>query len=80
MKKVISKSLFLACLAAKFFNFESATADFKGPQAQNMIQSNQNLTTVQKVLDGSFHGMKVFLKGNFPPFLHLDEKYRSLLV
>jgi hypothetical protein len=22
----------------------------------------------------------VFLKGNFPPFLHLDEKYRSLLV
>ena len=74
MKKVISKSLVLACLAAKFFNFESANADFKGPQAQNMMQSNQNLTTVQKILNGSFHGKQVFLKGN--KVQKFEEKYQ----
>jgi uncharacterized protein (TIGR00156 family) len=73
MKTVIYKSLVLACFAAKFFNFESANADFKGPQAQNMIQSNQNLTTVQKVLSGSFHGMKVFLKGNITQKISHDK-------
>lgn len=73
MKKVISKSLVLACLTAKFFNFESANADFKGPQAQNMMQSNQNLTTVQKILNGSFHGKQVFLKGNITQKISHDK-------
>lgn len=73
MKKVISKSLVLACLAAKFCNFESANADFKGPQAQNIMQSNQNLTTVQKILNGSFHGQQVFLKGNITQKISRDK-------
>ena len=53
MKKMISKSLILGCLAAKFFCCENASADFQGPQVSKMNQSNQDLTTVQDVLNES---------------------------
>ena len=73
MKKVISKSLILGCLAAKFFCYENASAEFKGPQVNNLVQSNQNFTTVQNVLSKSYHGVNVFLKGNIIQKLSHDK-------
>ena len=62
MKKVISKALILSCISLGALNL--ANADFKGPQAQNIENQNQGLTTVQKVLSTAFHGQHVFLQGN----------------
>ncbi|MBY0581161.1 MAG: NirD/YgiW/YdeI family stress tolerance protein [Rickettsiales bacterium] len=62
MKKVISKALILSCISLGVLNL--ANADFKGPQAQNIENQNQGLTTVQKVLSTAFHGQHVFLQGN----------------
>ena len=61
MKKVISKALILSCISLGALNL--ANADFKGPQAQNIENQNQGLTTVQKVLSTAFHGQHVFLQG-----------------
>ena len=73
MKKMISKSLILGCLAAKFFCCENANAEFKGPQVNNIVQSNQNFTTVQNVLSKPYHGANVFLKGNIIQKLSHDK-------
>ena len=62
MKKVITKALILSCISLGALNL--ANADFKGPQAQNIENQNQGLTTVQKVLSTAFHGQHVFLQGN----------------
>lgn len=62
MKKVISKALILSCISLGALNL--ANADFKGPQAQNIENQNQGLTTVQKVLSTAFHGQHVFLQGH----------------
>ena len=72
-EKIMSKGFLIACLAAKFFSYEDANADFKGPQANNVIQSNQNFTTVQNVLSKSYHGAHVFLKGNIIQKLSHDK-------
>ncbi len=86
MKKMISKSLILGFLAAKFLCYENASADFQGPQVSKMNQSNQDLTTVQDVLNESnsktygqksygsrIHGKTVFLKGNIMQQLSHDK-------
>ena len=62
MKKVITKALILSCISLGALNL--ANADFKGPQAQNIENQNQGITTVQKVLSTAFHGQHVFLQGN----------------